>query len=100
MQLTAQPQLDRNKVLSEGKNVTGKLLVELQVRKSTADGKGAKEFYTDLTNPPPEWEGEIRDFVLKKKLVGVSVETPFDLAKNSPAASENFCATQYIHGER
>jgi len=60
--------LDRNKVLTEGKNVTGSLLIELQVRKSTADGKGAKEFYTELTNPPPEWEGEIRDLVLKKKL--------------------------------
>jgi dipeptidyl-peptidase-3 len=60
--------LDKNKVLTEGKRVMGKLLVQLQVRKSTADGKGAKEFYTELTKPPPEWEGEIRDLVLKKKL--------------------------------
>jgi len=60
--------LDRDKVLSEGKAVIGKLLIELQVRKSTADGEGAKEFYTELTRPPPEWEGEIRDLVLKKKL--------------------------------
>jgi hypothetical protein len=29
----------------------GKLLVELQVRKSTADGAGARQYYTDLTNP-------------------------------------------------
>jgi len=60
--------LDRNKVLTKGKEVTGRLLIELQVRKSTADGKGAKEFYTELTKPSPEWEGEIRDLVLKKKL--------------------------------
>ena len=57
--------------MTEGKKVTGKLLVELQVRKSTADGEGAKKFYTELTKPPPEWEGEIRDLVLKKKLVRV-----------------------------
>jgi dipeptidyl-peptidase-3 len=56
-------------VLSHGKTVAGKLLVELQVRKSTADGAGAREFYTQLTTPLPGWEGEIRDFVLKKKLV-------------------------------
>ncbi|KAF9653115.1 aflatoxin-detoxifizyme [Thelephora ganbajun] len=60
--------LDRDKVLTKGKEVTGRLLVELQVRKSTADGKGAKEFYTELTKPSSGWEGEIRDLVLKKKL--------------------------------
>ena len=47
----------------------GKLLVELQVHKSTADAAGAKQFYTKLTDPLPGWEGEIRDLVLKKKLV-------------------------------
>jgi len=60
--------LDREKVLTKGKEVTGRLLIELQVRKSTADGKGAREFYTGLTTPSPSWEGEIRDLVLKKKL--------------------------------
>jgi dipeptidyl-peptidase-3 len=60
--------VDRAKVLSHGKTVAGKLLVELQVRKSTADGAGAREFYTRLTTPLPGWEGEIRDLVLKKKL--------------------------------
>jgi hypothetical protein len=77
----------------------GKLLIELQARKSTADGKGAKKFYTELTNPPPEWEGEIRDFVLKKKLVGGSVVTLFILTKDPPAASENFRTTEHIHRE-
>ena len=48
----------------------GKLLVELQVRKSTADGAGARDYYTKLTTPLPGWDGEIRDLVLKKKLVG------------------------------
>jgi dipeptidyl-peptidase-3 len=50
----------------------GKLLVELQVRKSTADGAGAKAFYQNLTSPLPGWEKEIRDMVLKKKLVSFS----------------------------
>ncbi|KZS89914.1 aflatoxin-detoxifizyme [Sistotremastrum niveocremeum HHB9708] len=59
--------VDREKVLSQGKDVAGKLLVELQVRKSTADGAGAREFYTALTDPLPGWVPEIRDIVLKKK---------------------------------
>ncbi|KAF9074653.1 aflatoxin-detoxifizyme [Rhodocollybia butyracea] len=60
--------VDREKVLSEGKDVVGKLLVSLQVLKSTADGAGARKFYTELTTPLPGWDGEIRDIVLKKKL--------------------------------
>jgi len=51
--------------------VAGKLLIELQVRKSTADGTGAREYYSKLTKPIPGWEGEIRNIVLQKKLVGV-----------------------------
>ncbi|KIY70973.1 aflatoxin-detoxifizyme [Cylindrobasidium torrendii FP15055 ss-10] len=60
--------VDREKVLKEGKDVAGKLLLELQVRKSTADGAGAREFYTTLTTPIAGWDGEVRDIVLKKKL--------------------------------
>jgi len=60
--------VDRSKVLSHGKAIVGNLLIELQVRKSTADGTGAKEYYTKLTTPLPGWDGEIRDLVLKKKL--------------------------------
>ncbi|OJT09019.1 Dipeptidyl peptidase 3 [Trametes pubescens] len=60
--------VDREKVLTEGRAVVGKLLVELQVRKSTADGAGARAFYTELTTPFPGWDGEIRDLVLRKKL--------------------------------
>lgn len=60
--------MDRTKVLFHGRDIVGKLLVELQVRKSTADGPGAKEYYTKLTTPLPGWDGEIRDLVLKKKL--------------------------------
>ena len=62
-------QVDRGKVLTHGRDAAGKLLVELQVRKSTADGAGARSFYTELTTPLPGWEGEIRDLVLKKKQV-------------------------------
>ena len=60
--------VDRAKVLSEGKAAAGKLLIDLQVRKSTADGAGAREFYNTLTEPLPGWDGEIRDLVLRKKL--------------------------------
>jgi len=58
--------VNRSKVLSEGKACIGKLLVNLQVRRSTADGAGAREFYNTLTTPLPGWDGEIRDFVIEK----------------------------------
>lgn len=64
-------QVDREKVLKSGRDVVGKLLVELQVRKSTADGPGTRDYYTKLTTPLPGWDGDIRDLVLKKKLVRV-----------------------------
>ncbi|KZT11356.1 aflatoxin-detoxifizyme [Laetiporus sulphureus 93-53] len=60
--------VDKQKVLTQGREVAGKLLVELQVRKSAADGPGARAYYTELTTPLPGWDGEIRDLVLKKKL--------------------------------
>lgn len=56
-------------MLSRGKEVVGTLLVDLQVRKSTADGAGARQFYTQLTTPLPGWDKEIRDVVLKKRVV-------------------------------
>lgn len=56
-------------MLSRGKEVVGKLLVDLQVRKSTADGPGARKFYTQLTTPLPGWDKDIREVVLKKKTV-------------------------------
>ncbi|KDQ60841.1 hypothetical protein JAAARDRAFT_31830 [Jaapia argillacea MUCL 33604] len=59
--------VDREKVLKKGAEAAGKLLIDLQVRKSTADGAGAREFYTKLTTPFPGWDGEIRDLVLRKK---------------------------------
>ncbi|CAE6421055.1 unnamed protein product, partial [Rhizoctonia solani] len=59
--------LNRDKVLKDGHAAMGRLLVELQVRKSTADGEGAREFYEKLTTPRPGWAGEIRDLVLAKK---------------------------------
>ncbi|KAI0302020.1 aflatoxin-detoxifizyme [Russula brevipes] len=59
--------VDREKVLSLGKEVVGKLLIDLQVRKSTADGPGARQFYTQLTTPLPGWDKDIRDVVLRKK---------------------------------
>ena len=62
-------QVDRSLVLSKGKEAVAKLLIELQVRKSTADAKGSREYYNNLTKPIQGWEGEIRDIVLRKKLV-------------------------------
>ncbi|KAG8749076.1 hypothetical protein FRC12_013581 [Ceratobasidium sp. 428] len=59
--------LDRAKVLKDGHTAIGRLLVDLQVRKSTADGEGARDFYEKLTTPRPGWAGEIRDVVLAKK---------------------------------
>ncbi|KAJ7172480.1 aflatoxin-detoxifizyme [Mycena filopes] len=63
--------VDRSRALSEGKTVMGKLLVELQVRKSTADGAGARQYYTDLTTPMDVFTPELRNLVLKKKLIFV-----------------------------
>ncbi|KAF7363442.1 Dipeptidyl peptidase 3 [Mycena sanguinolenta] len=64
--------VDRSRALSEGKAVMGKLLVELQVRKSTADGAGARQYYTDLTNPMEVFSRpEVRNLVLTKKLVNI-----------------------------
>lgn len=65
--------VDREKVLSAARDEVSKLLVALQVRRSTADGAGAREFYTELTTPLPGWDGEIRDLVLKKKQVNAIV---------------------------
>ncbi|CED83297.1 Dipeptidyl peptidase III [Phaffia rhodozyma] len=59
--------LNREKVLKEGSNSMGRLLVELQVRKCTADGKGARSFYEQLTTPIENWDGELRDLVISKK---------------------------------
>lgn len=59
--------VDRQKILSHGQQIVGKLLIELQVRRSTADGEGAREYYEKLTNPLPGWAGELRDLVLAKK---------------------------------
>lgn len=66
-------QVDRAMVLSHGQSISGKLLVELQVRKSTADGAGAKKFYNDLTTPLPGWDSQIREIVISKK----QVRTPY-----------------------
>lgn len=64
-------QVDRDMVLNRGREVVAKLLIDLQIRKSTADGEGARSFYTNLTNPLEGWEGELRDLVLRKKQVRV-----------------------------
>jgi len=60
--------VNKQMVLEKGKEIIGKLLVEMQIRKSIADGKGAEKFYNELTTPPSQvWEGELRDLVIRKK---------------------------------
>ncbi|PLW35306.1 hypothetical protein PCANC_16424 [Puccinia coronata f. sp. avenae] len=60
--------VDRQMVLEKGKEIMGKLLVEIQIRKSVADGKGAQKFYKELTTPPDKvWETELRELVIRKK---------------------------------
>ncbi|KAG1756783.1 peptidase family M49-domain-containing protein [Suillus paluster] len=61
-------ELDRQKSLIHGRAVAGKLFIDLRVQRSTADGAGTRDFYTNLTTPLQGWESEIRDVVLKKKL--------------------------------
>lgn len=48
----------------------GELLRQLQIRKSVADGPGARAYYTDLTTPSKDWLTDLRDLVLRKKQVG------------------------------
>ncbi|KAF8451160.1 peptidase family M49-domain-containing protein [Boletus edulis BED1] len=59
--------IDRKNVLQNGSEVMGKLLRELQIRKSVADGPGTRTYYTDLTTPPKSWLTDLRDLVLRKK---------------------------------
>ena len=86
-------QVDRAKVLSHGQSTSGKLLVELQVRKSTADGVGAKQFYNDLTTPLPGWDTQIREIVISKKQVRNTTYMPQKEANTSHfSASKDICA--------
>lgn len=91
-------QVDREKVLSRGKEVVGKLLVDLQVRKSTADGPGARKFYTQLTTPLPGWDKDIRDVVFKKKTVsGLEPVLPsFETRYLRSCSPESFLSNQTL----
>lgn len=62
-------QVDREQVLTKGAEVSGRLLIDIQVRKCIADGQGARDFYKKLTTPFDGWETELRDLVLSKKQV-------------------------------
>jgi len=85
--------VDRQKVLSHGKEAAGKLLVELQVRKSTADGAGARAYYADLTKPSDSWAGELRDLVLKKKLPRKVFVQPRTYIENGQAELKEYPLT-------
>jgi len=56
--------VDRQAVLSRSKEVMGRLLLEIQTRKSTGDRAGAEAFYKKLTKPSQEWIEELRPLVL------------------------------------
>lgn len=60
--------VDAKLCAARGKEVMGKLLMEIQIRKSTGDGKSAAEFYKKLTTPSARWIQELRPLVLAKKL--------------------------------
>lgn len=62
-------QINRELVATKGHEAVGHLLIDLQVRKATADAAGATEFYTELTTPPEGWTGELRELVLRKRQV-------------------------------
>ncbi|RXW15063.1 hypothetical protein EST38_g10793 [Candolleomyces aberdarensis] len=85
--------VDREKVLQHGREAAGKLLVELQVRKSTADGAGARAYYTELTKPLEGWDGEIRDIVLKKKLPRKVFVQPNTVIVNDEAELKDYPLT-------
>ncbi|KAH9484285.1 Dipeptidyl peptidase 3 [Psilocybe cubensis] len=85
--------VDRGLVLSKGREAAGKLLVELQVRKSTADAAGAREFYTNLTKPLPGWDGEIRDMVLRKKLPRKIFVQPNTFIENDAVVLKEYPST-------
>ncbi|KDR81604.1 hypothetical protein GALMADRAFT_239656 [Galerina marginata CBS 339.88] len=85
--------VDRELVLTKGQEAAGKLLVELQVRKSTADAAGAREFYTKLTKPLPGWDGEIRDMVLRKKLPRKIFVQPNTVLENDAVALKEYPLT-------
>ncbi|KZV97669.1 hypothetical protein EXIGLDRAFT_730055 [Exidia glandulosa HHB12029] len=68
--------VDREAVEKHGQQSMGKLLVRLQIPKSIADGDGARSFYAALTTPPQEWDGELRDFVLSRRLPRRSIIQP------------------------
>lgn len=95
-ELSAFHQVDREAVLTRGRDVAGKLLVELQVRKSTADGAGARKFYTELTDPLPGWDGEIRDIVLKKKLVSNLTRCNLSLTRTCCSRAKSSCNPTHL----
>jgi hypothetical protein len=78
------PQINRNFFATSGHEAVGRLLVELQVLKATADAVGATEFYTDLTTPPDGWTGELRDLVLSKKQVSFAVHPFWEVFPDCP----------------
>ncbi|GAA5829744.1 hypothetical protein JCM3766R1_001288 [Sporobolomyces carnicolor] len=60
--------VDRKACLERSKEVMGRLLLEIQTRKSTGDRRGAEQFFEKLTKPSDEWVKELRPLVLSKKL--------------------------------
>jgi dipeptidyl-peptidase III len=85
--------------LSHGKAAVAKLLLELQVRKSTADGDGAREFYISLTNPLPGAVPEMRDLVIHKKQVrlkGTACRVISEINGSIFYCSQGRCLCRYV----
>ncbi|KAK4047987.1 hypothetical protein OIV83_005021 [Microbotryomycetes sp. JL201] len=89
----AYARVDRQACLERGKDVMGKLLLEIQIRKSTGDGKGAAEFYKKLTAPSEHWVSELRPLVLAKKLPRKVFVQPRTLVVDGDVVLKEYPAT-------
>ena len=61
-------QVDRNKILTQGRPVLAKFLQKLHIYKCTADVEAGSKFYEEITEVQDFWATKVRQQVLKKKL--------------------------------
>lgn len=71
------------------------LLINLQVRKSTADAAGSKQYYEDLTDPIDGWTKELRQLVLFKKQVSCFIHPRCRI--NVSVAPKDLCSGTNHH---
>jgi len=59
--------LDRNKILTTGRDAIGQFLQKLHIYKVTADLEAATKLFGDLTNVNEWWATKVRDQVMKQR---------------------------------